>query len=46
MNVGELQLIVIGALCVVGFIVVGVETRLHRRKLRRGNGSPPSQPTG
>jgi hypothetical protein len=45
MNVGELNLIAIGALCVVGFIVVGVETRLHRRKLRRNKGATPSQST-
>jgi hypothetical protein len=37
MSVGELNLVVIGLLCVVGFIVVGVETRLRRRELRRSN---------
>jgi hypothetical protein len=35
MNNAELNLVMIGALCVVGFIIVGIETRLHRRKLRR-----------
>jgi hypothetical protein len=39
MSVGELNLIAIGVLCVVGFIVVGIETRLHRRKLRRNAGA-------
>jgi hypothetical protein len=35
----------IGVLCVVGFVVVAIETRLHRRKLRRNGGLHPSQPT-
>jgi hypothetical protein len=30
-----MTLVAIGLLCIVGFIVVGIETRLHRRKLRR-----------
>ncbi len=45
MNNGELHLIALGSLCLVGFVVVAVETRLHRRKLRRNNGARRSQPT-
>jgi hypothetical protein len=37
MSVGELNLIVIGLLCVVGFIVVGVDSRRRKRRLRRSD---------
>ena len=35
MNSGQMTLVMIGLLCAIGFVVVAVETRLHRRKLRR-----------
>jgi hypothetical protein len=35
MNSGQMTLVMIGSLCAIGFVVVAVETRLHRRKLRR-----------
>jgi len=38
MNSAELNLVVIGLLCLVGFVVVAVETRLHKRTLLKNRG--------
>ena len=35
MNNGELNLLIIGLICFGGFLVVAVETRVHRRRLRK-----------
>jgi hypothetical protein len=39
MNNGELNLLIIGLICLAGFAVVAVETRAHRRRLRKGSGA-------
>ena len=36
MNNGELNLLIIGLICLGGFAVVTAETRAHRRRLRKG----------
>jgi hypothetical protein len=39
MNSAELNVVAIGLLCVVGFVVVAIETRLHRRTVLKNRGA-------
>ncbi len=47
MNSAELDVVVIGLLCLVGFLVVAVETREHRRiALKKRTAAGQSQADG
>ena len=39
MNSAELNIVAIGLLCLVGFVVVAIETRLHRRTVLKNRGA-------
>jgi hypothetical protein len=39
MNSAELNVVVIGLLCLLGFVVVAIETRLHRRTVLKNRGA-------
>ncbi len=38
MNSAEINVVAIGLLCLVGFVVVAIETRLHKRTLLKNRG--------